>query len=105
MFKKMKGVNVTYVQQGLIYFCCRNYTNEPAEMQRRIVRLCMETAGIDWAALKDTVTTGKSIRLIAMEHSISESVLYRLRKRFYESWSRPMAMADDSGELRTQVIY
>ncbi len=87
MFKKMKGVNIPYVQQGLIYFCCRNYLNEPAEMQRKIVRLCMQTGGLNWAALKEVVTTGKSLRLIAQEHSVSESCLYRLRKRFYEGWA------------------
>lgn len=87
MFKKMKGVNVPYVQQGLIYFLCRNYTNEPAEVQRKIIRLCVETGGQDWAALKEMVTTGNSIRLIATKHSISESGLYRMRKRFYEKWA------------------
>ncbi|MEN6421639.1 MAG: hypothetical protein ABFD76_06785 [Smithella sp.] len=86
MFKKMRGIRLSYIKQGLIYFTCRDYANQPLKTQQKINNLCMEIGGEYYAALRDIVISEKSIRQIAIEHYIEERTLYRLRKQFYEKW-------------------
>jgi hypothetical protein len=45
MFKKMRGIWTPYIKQEFIYFTCRDYSNRPLEIQRKIRNLCMEEAG------------------------------------------------------------
>ena len=87
MFKKRRGIHIPYNKQGLIHFVCVNYNDMPDVVQSKILRLCMDTAGTDYMALFDVVTKDtKTIQGIAMEYSISEKRLYKLRKEFYEKW-------------------
>lgn len=87
MFKKKRGINLSYNKQGLIYFICMNVKEQPQEIQDKIINLCLEIADKDYKALYTILTNdNKSIRAVAMEYFISETKLYELRKEFYEKW-------------------
>ena len=85
-FRKLQGVSLTEEQQGLIRYTCLNYDGQSKKIQKKIQRLCDEVGGAYSAALWDVMCTKKSITYIAQKHFISESELYRKRKKFYESW-------------------
>lgn len=86
-FKKMRGIRLTYDEQGLVYFTCRNIKKQPRAVQDRVLSLCLEVGGAEyWQALYSVLTSEDSIRSIAIEHCVSESQLYKLRKSFYEKW-------------------
>lgn len=87
MFKKRRGIHIPYEKQGLIYFACVNYNDMPEDVQNKISDLCNEV-GKEYAdVLFEVVTNSKrSIRSISLEFHVSESLLYRYRKRFYETW-------------------
>ncbi|WP_101908865.1 hypothetical protein [Marasmitruncus massiliensis] len=82
----MRGVDLPYIKQGLIYFTCRNFNDQPAIVQHKINNLCLECGKDHYQALFEVVTSSKSISRIAMDHHIDESWLYQLRKRFYVKW-------------------
>lgn len=87
-FKKMRGIKLTYDEQGLIYFICRNIRKQPQRVQDKILSLCVDVAGAEYyQALYAVLTTEDSIRSIAISFCVSESQLYRLRKMFYEKWA------------------
>ena len=87
MFKKRRGIKVPYNKQGLIYFTCLDINNQPEEMQRKILRLCIEVAGEDYQALYEAMTSDElNITGIALKHYISEKKIYNYRKAFYEAW-------------------
>ena len=86
-FKKMRGIKLTYNEQGLVYFTCLNMKRLSQDTQNRILNLCTEIGGAEYyQALFAVLTTEESIRSIALSHCVSESQLYKLRKRFYERW-------------------
>ena len=87
MFKKRRGIHISYEQQGLIYFTCVNYKDMPDEIQDKIQRLCQEV-GKEYAEVlyKVVTDTKRSIRSLAIEYHISETQLYHYRKKFYENW-------------------
>lgn len=85
-FKKRRGIHLSYNRQGLIYFTCMDAKNQPEEVQRKILNLCMKAGGVYYRALYDVVTSEDSIRRIAIRHHVSETLLYKLRKTFYENW-------------------
>lgn len=88
MFKKRRGIKLPYNKQGFIYFTCVNIDDMPDDIQNKIHNLCYDIGGDDYAEALFAVVTNstKSIRALSMEHHISEMSLYRLRKKFYESW-------------------
>lgn len=87
MFKKRKGIKLPYNKQGLIYFTCLDYKNQPREIQDKIKRNCEEVGGEEYKkALFEFVTTDKSAVSISMKNYLSEGTLYVLRKKFYEKW-------------------
>ena len=86
MFKKMRGIKLDYYKQGLIYFVCRNYTFQSEMVKNRVLSLC-ESIGKEYSkALFEMVTMHHSVQRIAIRYYTSTSNLYRLRKKFYESW-------------------
>lgn len=86
-FKKLRGVNLPYNQQGLIAFTCRTYSSQPEPVQRKIANLCKNVGGEEYSeALFMVMTSEMSIPRIAMTYYVSEPTLYRLRKKFYEQW-------------------
>lgn len=88
MFKKRRGIQIPYNKQGLIYFTCVNHKDMPKHIQQKIVNLCNEVGGDDYADVLYKVVTdsNRSIRSLSIEYHISETQLYHYRKKFYESW-------------------
>ena len=86
-FKKRRGVRRPYDEQGLIYFTCKTYRLQPAEIQEKIRVLCERAGGENAEALFVFLTTHMSWQRILEEYHIgSETTLYRAAKRFYEGW-------------------
>lgn len=87
MFKKKRGIRLSYNKQGLIYFTCLDIKNQPKEIQDKILNLCIKIGGIHYKALYTLLTDDtKNVHSVAMEHHISETQLYFYRKKFYENW-------------------
>lgn len=84
--RKMRGIQLSYEQQGLVYFICQTFPLQPHQTQDKILRLCMECGGEYEMALFLVLTTRESVQSIAQRHHVSTSVLYGRRKRFYERW-------------------
>ena len=89
MFKKRRGIRLSYNRQGLIYFVCINYYDMPKGIQAHIRALCEEVGKEYFDALFDVITSEKKMYQIAMEYFVSESLLYELRKKFYEKFKWP----------------
>lgn len=85
-FKKLRGVDLPEEQQGLIRYTCLTWEAQPQHVQKKIRRLCEKWGGAESAALWEVMCTRRSITAIAQAHFLSESALYRMRKRFFESW-------------------
>lgn len=86
-FKKLRGVNLPYNKQGLIYFTCVNVKEMPENVRRKILNLCIEVTGEHYQALYAMLTDDtKNVHGIALEYYISETQLYHYRKKFYEAW-------------------
>ena len=62
IFRKLRGVNLPYREQGLIWFTCVNYDKQRKPVKEKINRMCRKY--------------------------VSARTLYRRRKDFYESWNR-----------------
>ena len=85
-FKKMRSIRRTYDEQGYICFLCRTYNRQPDHVKRKIDALCCDIGGIHKDALFDLVTSRKTAQEISHKRHLSLSVLYELRKRFYENF-------------------
>lgn len=88
--KKMRSLKMGYAKQQMIYRTCRRYDAQPPAVQEKIERLCYTVTHGDrqkYRALFAVLTSGKSIRRIALEHYYSERLLYDLRRAFYEAWN------------------
>ena len=87
MFRKRRGINLSYDEQGLIHFVCVNVKKMPEEVQEKIVRLCDDVGKEHAEVLYKVMTDSKcSIRSLARKYFISETQLYYYRKLFYEAW-------------------
>lgn len=85
-FKKLKGINLPAQKQMLIRAICLNFDERPKWEREKIQRLCDECGGAYSAALFRLMTSTDSVTKISMDYYVSESVIYRIRKEFYESW-------------------
>ena len=85
-FKKLRGVDLPEEKQGLIRYTCLNYRDLSTRTQEKIRRLCQEHGGSYGAALWEVMCTRESIVSISMRHNVSESLLYEMRRLFYENW-------------------
>ena len=90
MFKRKRGIKLSYYKQGFVYFWCANYSALPMSSRRAIQKLCDEVAGADSTALLAFLTKPeKTAVAVSMQYFISEKKLYSLRARFYEEfWKR-----------------
>lgn len=87
LFKKRRGIKLSYDEQGLIHFVCVNIEKMPDFVVRKITRLCDEVGNEHALVLFEVMTNSKkTIRELAMEYHISETQLYYYRKEFYENW-------------------
>ena len=88
-FRQLRGVNLPYREQGMIWFTCVNYEKQPPHIQEKIRRLCRECGGQYEDALFALLTRENvSVPWLQSEYHVSDEVLYRRRKRFYEAWNR-----------------
>lgn len=87
MFKKRRGIKLSYNKQGLIYFTCINIKDMPTNTQDKIKNLCSEVSN-DYAEALYTMLTDDTLNVhaVALRYHISESQLYHYRKKFYEMW-------------------
>lgn len=86
-FRKLRGCNLPYREQGLIWFICSNFEKQPKELQKKIKDLCKEVAGEYHEALFAMLTRENvSISWIERTYHVSASQLYAKRKIFYERW-------------------
>ena len=85
-FKKMRSIRRTYDEQGYICFLCRTYNRQPDYVKRKIDALCSDIGGIHKDTLFELVTSRKTAQEISRKRHLSLSVLYDLRKQFYENF-------------------
>ncbi len=83
-FKKLRSVRLPYDEQAYIHYLCRTYNLRPESTQKRIRALCDEIGGEYADILFLVMTTHKGVRRISCDRHLSESVIYEMRKRFYE---------------------
>lgn len=86
MFRKYRGMRMTYEKQGLIFFLCRNFGSLPPGVRRRIERVSEEVAGEEKAVLLALLTGRQSARHLSMTRYINLNRLYAWRRAFYESF-------------------
>ena len=86
MFKKLRGIDLSYERQGFVRFCCLTYNDQPQETQDRILNLCIRSGKDNYQALFEFMTTRKSAVSIAAKYFITDMTLYRMRKKFYYAW-------------------
>ncbi|MBP3413310.1 MAG: hypothetical protein J6K89_08620 [Oscillospiraceae bacterium] len=88
-FKKIRGVRLSYEQQGLIFFALANYKTQPLAQRRRIDNLIREVCRGDPAyegALRAWLLDGRPFEVVSAESFVNAATLGRLRKKLYESW-------------------
>ena len=86
MYRYKRGINLTYDEQGYVYFASILYKKMPAAEQERISELCRECGGAYHRALFDFVTKGKTATAIEMQYGVSKSTLYRAVRRYYKNF-------------------
>ena len=83
MFRKYKGMRLTYDKQGYIYFLCKRY-KRLCKAERALIRECAEDAGGMYKdALLEFITGSKGAVAICDKYFLSESTLERAVKKFY----------------------
>ena len=88
-FKFMPSYKMSYTQQGVVFFACQNFRNQPKELQdeiRAIATVCGGGDGMKRKAILTYMTTRISWRECCDRHYISDATLDRLRRRFYQLW-------------------
>jgi len=89
VFRIKKSIpEVSYDDQGYIYFYSKRYRRLTEREKRRIEGLCMEAGGEHYQALLEFVTTGLGITSVCAKHYVSESTLQRAVRRYYIAFSK-----------------
>lgn len=89
IFRKLRGVNIPYREQGMIWFTCVNYDRQPKKTKEKIQRMCKTYGGEYEQALFILLTRENvSIPWIEQNYYVSARTLYRRRKDFFEHWSK-----------------
>ena len=94
MFRKLRGVNLPYIEQGMIYFTCMNYAKQSEEIKMKIQNLCKEVckecqseSELYEKALFEFITNQYIGAIgIVSKYYVSDKLLYRLRRKFYKMW-------------------
>lgn len=90
LFRFKSAVKVSYNRQGYIYFVSRLFRELGEEEQRAILDLCREAGGEYQQALFEYVTMGASVTELTMKHFISRGTLFRIIRRYYESFPQKL---------------
>lgn len=88
MFRYKRGIRASYNRQGYIYFVSQQYKELSRDGQRKILNLCMECSGEYYQALFEFVTTEATATALSLRHHISRETLYRLVRKYYESFPK-----------------
>lgn len=84
MFRVKRSIpEVSYDDQGYIYFYSRRYNRLPERDRRRIERLCREAGGEHHKALLEFVTTAAGAVAVCTKHYLSQSTLERCVRKYY----------------------
>lgn len=87
IFRKLRGVNLPYREQGLIWFTCVNYDRQTKETKEKIKRLCKKYGGEHEKALFVFLTRENvSIPWIEQNYYVSAPTLYKRRAKFFNGW-------------------
>ncbi len=86
MFKFKAGINASYERQGYIYFKSLNYKMLSQKEKSAIDKLCISVGKEYSDALFKFVTTDTTATKICLEYYISKATLYRIVKRYYETF-------------------
>ena len=90
-FRYKKSIKVSYMDQGYIFFLCRRYRRLPLEQRRTIDWLIRRTGEEHAAALREALTTDRSIgEICCKKQCLSVSTLERAVRRFYEAAAREL---------------
>ena len=81
-FKKLPGVRLPERKQGLIRFLCLNIEEQPMWMRQKFERLCIACGGLHHCALREVMTTEKTVEQVGQKYRVSATVLYDLRRIF-----------------------
>lgn len=88
-FKKIRGLKLTYEQQGLIFFALANYKHQPTAQKKRIDELICEVCKGDPAyigAMRAWLLEGRPFEAVSREWFVNAPTLGKLRKKLYEKW-------------------
>ena len=86
-FRRLRGVRLPEEEQGFIRYTCLTYSRQPKKIQLKIERLCDICGGEYSRALFEVMCTRRSMTEISINYNVSEPVLYRRRRDFYENWN------------------
>ncbi len=90
MFRYRKSLkNISYDEQGYIYFKCRMFKKLTQREKEKLLTLCFIAGGDDWKAVYDYLFAGHSEAKVCMEHCISKATLQRMVNRFYQRFKSP----------------
>ena len=87
-FRYVPSCNLSYRQQGLVWFKAQAYKRLENAEKAKLRAACREAGGEYDAAIFEYMTTTASWRYVCEKHHISDATLQRVRKRFYEVYSK-----------------
>lgn len=85
-FTRLRSVGKSYAEQGVIFFTCLTYEQQPKAIREKIDRLCRKAGGGHCHALFEYLTTSMSWEATTIRHNISHETLDRCRRKFYTYW-------------------
>ena len=83
VFRYKREANVSYEDQGYIYFLSQRYKLLPVEKKNIIRQACRDAAGNAQKAVLEYVTTDCDSAFICARHALSESTLERMVRHYY----------------------
>ena len=83
VFRFKREANVSYEDQGYIYFLSQRYKLLPSEKKSMIRQACRNAAGNAQKAVLEYVSTDCDSAYICGKYALSESTLERMVRRYY----------------------
>lgn len=88
-FRRIKGLNMSYERQGLIFFALANYASQPPSTRAQIDALFSSAAKGEPAynmALRAWLLRGESWEKVQQEYYVNGKTLVKMRKWIYTHW-------------------
>lgn len=83
LFRYKRETDVSYEDQGYIFFLSQRYKLLPSKTKEIIKQACRDAAGNAHKAVFEYVTTDCDSAFICARHALSESTLERMVRRYY----------------------